>query len=243
MNMMEKRPQREKLFVLQGTRMFSAIEACILKYLPGCEIEQLDILDFGCGVGRVTRPLAAHFAEVIGVDVSSSMIERARALTTDSRCRFVVNASPDLRQFNDQSFDFVYSRIVLQHLPPAIAGRYISEMVRVLVPGGVLLFQVPTPIASGLDAFLASDVQGPLKRRLPRAFVRRWRRFKYSILRLRRFGMRRIDMYGLARDEVTAIVESSGAQIREVRDDNAHGTAEPGYQYCCVKRAAARLDV
>src|SRR5262245_19348484 len=49
-------------------------------------------LDFGCGVGRITRALAEYFDEVVGVDVASSMIERARALNADRpRCRFVLN--------------------------------------------------------------------------------------------------------------------------------------------------------
>src|SRR5512147_2288602 len=37
-------------------------------------------LDFGCGVGRLTQALAATFAEVVGVDVSPTMIRLAREL-------------------------------------------------------------------------------------------------------------------------------------------------------------------
>src|SRR5437899_10675462 len=37
-------------------------------------------LDFGCGVGRITRALAPHFTAVTGVDVAPSMIESARKL-------------------------------------------------------------------------------------------------------------------------------------------------------------------
>jgi 2-polyprenyl-3-methyl-5-hydroxy-6-metoxy-1,4-benzoquinol methylase len=41
-------------------------------------------LDFGCGVGRVTRGLADHFQRVVGVDVAATMIERARAARSSS---------------------------------------------------------------------------------------------------------------------------------------------------------------
>src|SRR5215468_10522168 len=50
-------------------------------------------LDFGCGVGRLTRALATRYAQVIGVDISPSMLEQARALNAHlGNVRFVENA-------------------------------------------------------------------------------------------------------------------------------------------------------
>src|SRR5690348_4335708 len=40
-------------------------------------------LDFGCGAGRLTRALAAHFERVVGIDVSSSMVDTAHRLHVD----------------------------------------------------------------------------------------------------------------------------------------------------------------
>jgi SAM-dependent methyltransferase len=192
-------------------------------------------LDFGCGIGRVTRPLAAHYGEAVGVDVSPAMIQRATSLTDQSvPCRFIVNAAPNLRIFSDGHFDLVYSRIVLQHLPPLLVRSYLPEMVRVLAPGGVLLFQLPTPIRGGENEFVASAVSGsPFKRLLPLQVVRGWRRLKYARLRLA--GRVPMEMHGLDREEVTSILTVNGARILDIVDDDAHGTSEPGYQYCCTR--------
>src|ERR1700761_6015576 len=61
-------------------------------------------LDFGCGVGRLSRALSKHYAQVIGVDIASSMIERARELNADRpNIRFVENGEADLRFVADGS--------------------------------------------------------------------------------------------------------------------------------------------
>lgn len=101
-------------------------------------------LDFGCGVGRLTRPLSEHFAQTVGVDVAPSMIDRARRYCgPGGTCDFVVNRDPDLRQFQPATFDVVHSCLVLQHVPPEIALRYIGEFFRVCKPGGLVVFQLP----------------------------------------------------------------------------------------------------
>jgi ubiquinone/menaquinone biosynthesis C-methylase UbiE len=107
-------------------------------------------LDFGCGVGRGTRALADVFDECVGVDVSLEMIEQARHLSSDkANCSFVVNTADNLAFARDGAFDLVYSYIVLQHLPSRSAiETYVREMIRVLRPGGLLVFQVPSDIAT-----------------------------------------------------------------------------------------------
>ncbi len=107
------------------------------------------LLDFGCGVGRLTRAFAPHFASCVGVDIAGPMIAKARALNADViNCRFELNPAPDLALFGDGAFDMVFSTLVLQHLPDrAGIGRYIAEFVRVLRPGGLVAFQLPCHIA------------------------------------------------------------------------------------------------
>jgi SAM-dependent methyltransferase len=106
--------------------------------------ERRDALDFGCGVGRITAALTTHFGAVTGVDISLPMIERARAIHSASpRCRFILNAGPDLSAFDDHSFDLVYSSLVLQHLPPALAAGYLAEFIRVARPAGTVVIVVP----------------------------------------------------------------------------------------------------
>jgi SAM-dependent methyltransferase len=101
-------------------------------------------LDFGCGVGRLTIPLAQSFARTIGVDVAASMVEAARRfLRPGDRCEFIVNRDPDLRQFPTATFDVVHSCLVLQHIPPDVSLRYIGDFFRVAKPGGLVVFQLP----------------------------------------------------------------------------------------------------
>lgn len=102
-------------------------------------------LDFGCGAGRLTRPLAARFELAVGVDIAQEMLDlAARDNPVASRCQFVRNTEPDLRVFGDREFDLVYSCFVLQHLPPRLAAAYLAEFARVLRPGGSLIVDLPT---------------------------------------------------------------------------------------------------
>jgi SAM-dependent methyltransferase len=105
-------------------------------------------LDFGCGLGRITRALAQHFDESVGVDISEDMVRRARELNVDAPgASFVVNVASDLARFDDAGYDVVFSSIVLQHVPdrPTIKG-YIAEFCRVTRPGGLVILQLPSHI-------------------------------------------------------------------------------------------------
>jgi SAM-dependent methyltransferase len=101
-------------------------------------------LDFGCGVGRLSQPLAARFERVLAVDVAPSMLARARELAPPGLAiEWMLNERPDLSVVPDASVDLLYSHIVLQHIPPDLALGYIREFVRVLKPDGLAVFQVP----------------------------------------------------------------------------------------------------
>ena len=104
-------------------------------------------LDFGSGAGRLTQALAAVFDTAVGVDVARSMVALAEGYNRQGdRCRFVLNEAADLACFADGSFDFVYSHIVLQHVGTELAKRYIAEFLRVVAPGGIVYFQVPSEL-------------------------------------------------------------------------------------------------
>ncbi|MEW6154011.1 MAG: class I SAM-dependent methyltransferase [Actinomycetota bacterium] len=132
----------EREFFRSGEREISELLARLADL--GLEVGRETCLDFGCGVGRLTQPLAAHFGTAHGVDIAEPMIEHARRYNrAGDRCHYHLNIEPNLRLFEEGKFDLVYSNIVLQHMPPAASLGYLGEFVRVLRPGGTAVFQVP----------------------------------------------------------------------------------------------------
>lgn len=141
-------------------------------------------LDFGCGVGRLTRAMAAHFDTCHGLDISPRMIALARRWNAAiPACQFAVNQRDDLRVVPDADFDFVYCRIVLQHVPARAIEGYVTELVRVLRPGGLLVFELPSVMP------LRSRLQGRrrlygLLRRLGLAHDRLYRTWRLTPIRM-----------------------------------------------------------
>lgn len=194
---------REEFFAT-GRREVATVLECATEC--GVKIDHhLPALDFGCGVGRLTQALAAHFSECWGVDISPTMIRLAKEFGQDRpQCRFLLNHSDRLEELEDNYFGFIYSSIVLQHIAREYSLRYIVELVRVLRPGGVLVFQLPDTLRAG-----------PLKRVRARLALRS---------RLRSlFGSRihAIEMHCLKEGEVRRIVEQSGARVVDVRLTNS----------------------
>lgn len=108
------------------------------------------VIDIGCGIGRLTRPLAARTANVIAIDVSSEMLAEARRLNPDLEpVDWRHGDGESLRPVADASVDVCISHVVFRHIPdPHITLGYIREMGRVLRPGGFAAFELsqrPTP--------------------------------------------------------------------------------------------------
>lgn len=108
------------------------------------------VLEIGCGLGRLTLPLAAMFpsAHVFGVDVSWRMLEQARR---DRDVGYVLNlhyAEGDGRSIPRQwngytmpTFDVAYCVLVLQHIPADAVRAYLADVARFLEPGGRFVCQ------------------------------------------------------------------------------------------------------
>jgi SAM-dependent methyltransferase len=101
------------------------------------------MLELGCGAGRMTRSFAQRFSHVEAFDISKEMLGHAKALLPETRnVTWTLGNGTDLSGLGDESVDFAFSYIVLQHMPkPEFAHRYIREILRVLKPGGLFLFQ------------------------------------------------------------------------------------------------------
>lgn len=164
-------------------------------------------IDFGCGAGRLSQALRAHFERVVGVDFSAPMLERARSLDPDGTCEFVLNDGPDLRSFPTATFDLAYSSLVLQHIPTRRAAVYLSELVRVVRPGGAVVVQVATRPDGSAKGRLAAVMPRPLMR-----FVQR-RVLGYPAP---------MDMYPMPRSTVETSVGERG-QVLAAWDEPMYG--------------------
>jgi SAM-dependent methyltransferase/drug/metabolite transporter (DMT)-like permease len=102
-----------------------------------------EILEIGCGVGRLLVPLAERVAVAHGVDISPVMIEKSKEYAADAPNVKTALTDGSLAHFANESLDFVFSFIVFQHIPDRTPiRRYVEEAARVLKPGGVFRFQV-----------------------------------------------------------------------------------------------------
>jgi len=101
------------------------------------------MLELGCGAGRMTPNFASRYNRVLAVDVSTEMLSRATKIHSSlTNVSWLPVAGDSLASIESCTVDFVFSYLVLQHMPTeAIAMKYILEMLRVLRPGGAFLFQ------------------------------------------------------------------------------------------------------
>ncbi|MEK7405801.1 MAG: class I SAM-dependent methyltransferase [Acidobacteriota bacterium] len=116
-----------------------------LKWLPaGANRRAWRALEIGCGLGRLMLPLSRAFGEIHGVDVADEMVRQAREkLQHIPHAHVHLTAGADLAAFADESFEFVYSYAVFQHIPlREVVFEYLSEARRVLKTGGIFRFQV-----------------------------------------------------------------------------------------------------
>ena len=191
----------------------------------GVDISYGRVLDFGCGVGRMSRAFSRFFPSCVGIDVSDEMVDLAKKFNADRpQCEFIASAAPVL-PFADKRFDFVFSVLVLQHLPrkSMILGS-IAEFIRVAKDNGVIVFQLTNEV--------------PFRHRI------QGRRRLWSLLSslgiphiwlFKRLGLSPIRMNGISRGNVERFIAGKGARIQAVeRYDLSEGEFH-SYYYMVVK--------
>lgn len=215
-------------FFATGRRVVDAEFGRVQARCPGLRRQRA--LDFGCGVGRLTQALAAHFDQVTGVDISAAMLALARQHNRrGAQVSYVHNTRPDLSLFPDGSFDFVCSLITLQHVPPVYAKNYIREFLRICAPGGAVLFQMPRRQPP-------RDPPQRLQFSLwpPTLWMRTKRYVRYHFQQ--RFPRGPVmEMHALTRDEVLALLPPTGAELLAEWPDEATDPAIASYSYLLRK--------
>src|SRR5580698_7033551 len=133
------RDQDEEGFDATAADVLPCLEFELQRFPGGANRRARRALEIGCGPGRLVKPLSRHFGEIHGVDVSDEMIKLARQRLSDiPNAHFHATNGASLGLFADDSFDFVYSYAVFQHIPSRdVVLEYMREICRVLKPGGV----------------------------------------------------------------------------------------------------------
>lgn len=153
-------------------------------------------LDFGCGIGRVTRALAEQFDDVYGLDISPSMIALANDYNADpTKCHFRLHCDYQLKLFADDFFDLILGINVFRYISPALSEAYLREFIRVIKPGGLVYFE--TSEAAGW------------RRIFPDSLLQIYRRFRHW----HNSGPRRQDRYHFPQHKVATIISEAGGQV------------------------------
>lgn len=204
----------------------------IMKYIEslGIEIQQRNVLDFGCGIGRLTQPLNNYFDEVYGIDIAPSMIELANKYNCHiDKCKYFLNESDDLKLFNDNYFDFIYTNIVLQHIEPKYTKKYLLEFIRILAPGGILIFQLPS---DKVHIQRIAVIKELIKNILPSILLNLYRKLKKGKGTI-------IEMYGIKKEEIVTFLEEHGVMIIDISQDYSAGKDWLSFRYCVMKNVHA----
>jgi SAM-dependent methyltransferase len=134
--------QNKREFFQSGESHVHGILATIRKHVDP-SFEPRTVLEFGCGVGRVLVPFARIADEVVGLDVSPSMLLEARRNCDEHQLRNVsLLASDDSLSALNGSFDLIHSCIVFQHIPVERGRALFAKLLQHLRPGGVGAIQL-----------------------------------------------------------------------------------------------------
>jgi ubiquinone/menaquinone biosynthesis C-methylase UbiE len=166
-------------------------------------------LDFGCGAGRASKALRERFSGGYGVDISSKMINIANSYVKG--VSFFVNQADSLEYFADQSIDFIYSHITLQHIPNDYQRRYINEFMRIISREGLAVFQVPIEVfaSQSIKKSFSDQIREKLKEYFPSLIALKR---KYTASHGFHFDFK-IEMHALPFDVVKNICDARGCVI------------------------------
>lgn len=207
---------------------FATGEKDVKKFIEKIERYQYDLkrktmLDFGCGVGRITQAMAEYFDTCYGLDISPTMISIAQSVSQKKNCKYVLGQEVDIKQFENDYFDLIYSRLVLQHIPEKenITG-YIVEFMRILKPSGILVFQLPSSVPYRLRRKFYYLLYPLFKMIIP-------------LKLLHRLNLVRMRMTSYPESEVIDLIKKQRGKILLIEKDADAGTESESRTYYITK--------
>jgi len=114
------------------------------------EVSGLSVLDLGCGAGHYLAELRARGGQVVGVDGSAELLQRARARLGDDVRLVHHDLNQPLSMLADESFDGVVNALVYHHIDNRTG--MLAEIRRVLKPGGWLVLSTSHPVSDWFQA-------------------------------------------------------------------------------------------
>jgi 2-polyprenyl-3-methyl-5-hydroxy-6-metoxy-1,4-benzoquinol methylase len=134
--------QAKREFFDSGATHVHGVLATIRKHIDP-DFAPKSVLDFGCGVGRMLSAFAKIADDVVGLDVSSTMLQEARRNCDQQLLRNVrLFESDDALSALSGVFDLIHSCIVFQHIPVGRGRVIFSKLLEHLRPGGVGALQL-----------------------------------------------------------------------------------------------------
>lgn len=125
-------------FFQSGDDYLKVILHNIQKYLDP-SFKPRKSLDFGCGVGRILIPLANTSLEVVGLDISASMLAEAQKNCELNHLQNIelIKSDDDFSGIVGKKFNFMHSFIVFQHISPKRGEKILKNMLNHLESSGV----------------------------------------------------------------------------------------------------------
>ena len=126
-------------FFASGDEDVGLVLDAIERRAPGFVARGGEVLDFGCGVGRLMVAFARRGFRVTGVDVSPDIIKVAQQNLVEFAGRTGFVALGDIAP--GRVFEVVHSHIVIQHIRPVQGMPIVARLMELVRPGGFLAIQ------------------------------------------------------------------------------------------------------